>query len=115
MLPDVNDMMWREAKNVAINVEANRVCAQIRISAFIRKILHQTKYLRVKQASIVISKHVRRFLARVLVAELLEAVKEDETYQMQSKSPTVVQASWRRCFWRKRFVCYQERRIEEER
>lgn len=115
MIPDVNSMMWREAKIMAINVEAKRVCAQMRIAALVRKDIQIAKYLTAKRAAIVIAKNIRQFLAHVLVARILKAIRDDEDYRLQSKCAAIVQTSWRRFFWRSRFLCHQKRRIEDER
>ncbi|KAL7539963.1 hypothetical protein ACHAXR_009754 [Thalassiosira sp. AJA248-18] len=115
MLPDVNTMMWKEAKRMAIGVEAKRVCAQIRISALVRSNLQQEEYLKSKQAAIVVAKHVRQFLARIFVSRLLKAMRENEEYQRRWRCAKVVQTAWRRFFWRNRFILHQERRIEEKR
>jgi len=114
MLPDVNAMMWKEAKQIAINVEAKRVCAQIRLATLARKILKRTEYLVAKHAAIIVAKHVRQFLARIFVSKILQAMREDEEYQRRWRCAKVVQTAWRRFFWRNRFVLHQERRIEEK-
>eukprot|EP00984_Skeletonema_dohrnii_P030542 scaffold22095_cov153-Skeletonema_dohrnii-CCMP3373.AAC.3 len=115
MLPDVNAMMWRESKDMAIHEEARRVCAQIRIAAFVRKILQCVKFKDTKHSAITIAKHVRRFLSRLFVAKILNALKDDEEYQQRVKCATVLQQEWRRFFWRNRFLCHQERVRAERR
>lgn len=115
MLPDVNAMMWKESKRMAICVEAKRVCAQIRISALARKSLQMATYLKEKQAAITIASHVRQFLARIFVSKLLRAMRENQEYQRRWKCAKVVQTAWRRFFWRKRFILHQRRRVEEKR
>jgi len=115
MIPDVNAMMWKEAKLMAIKVEAKRVCAQIRISARLRRNLQRAEYLKEKAATIVIAKHARQFLAHIFVSKLLKAMRENEEYQRRSRSAIVVQTAWRQFFWRNRFLLHQERRIEEKR
>mmetsp|Transcript_33640 Transcript_33640/g.60566 ORF Transcript_33640/g.60566 Transcript_33640/m.60566 type:complete len:757 (-) Transcript_33640:458-2728(-) len=115
MLPDVNTLMWKEAKRMTISVEAKRVCAQIRISALVRKNLQQAEYLNAKHAAIIVAKHVRQFLARIFVSKILQAMREDEEYQRRWRCAKVVQTAWRRFFWRNRFILHQDRRIEEKR
>ncbi|KAL7551886.1 hypothetical protein ACHAWF_015097 [Thalassiosira exigua] len=113
MLPDVNAMMWKEAKRMAIAVEAKRVCAQIRISARVRKDLPQVAYAKAKDAAIIIATHIRQFLARRFVSKLLKAMREDQEYQRRWACARVVQTAWRRFFWRNRFILHQERRVAE--
>ena len=113
MLPDVNNMMWKEAKQMAVNVEVKRVCAQTRIAALVRKVLQRASYLKVKDAAITIATRIRQFLARIFVSKLLQAMRDDKEYQLRSKCAKVVQTAWRRFFWRNRFILHQERRAEE--
>jgi len=115
MLPDVNAMMWKDAKRMAINVEAKRVCAQRRISALTRRILQQAVYLKAKHAAITVAKHVRQFLARIFVSKMLQAMREDKEYQRRWRCAKIIQTAWRRFFWRNRFTLHQERRIERKR
>ena len=115
MLPDVNAMMWRESKAMAIREEARRVCAQIRIASFVRKVLQFVKFTVAKQSAIAISKHIRRFLSRQFVAKILKTLHEDKEYQHRVKYAIVVQKEWRRFFWRNRFLCHQERVRAERR
>ncbi|KAL3765611.1 hypothetical protein ACHAW5_008268 [Stephanodiscus triporus] len=115
MLPDVNSMMWKEAKRMAIHVEVRRVCAQTRISALARKNREQAKYTNKKEAAVTISKYVRQYLARVLVSKILHALRQDEEYKRRTKCATVVQTAWRRSYWRSRFIMHQERMIKARR
>ena len=115
MLPDVNAMMWRESKEMAIHEEAVRVCAQIRIAAFVRKILQFARYKDAKLSAITIAKNVRRFLSRRFVAKIFKALKDDEQYQQRVKCAIVVQQEWRRFFWRNLFLHHQERVRAERR
>ncbi|KAL9182239.1 hypothetical protein ACHAXT_012891 [Thalassiosira profunda] len=115
MLPDVNAMMWREAKRMAVSVEARRVCAQIRIAALVRRIFRRQDYLTAKRAAITLATHVRQFLARIFVAKLLRAVRADKAYQRRCQCSKTVQTAWRRFFWRSRFLLHLERRAEEKR
>ena len=115
MLPDVNTMMWIEAKQMAVNVEVKRVCAQTRIAALMRKIRLQAVYQKAKVAAITIATHVRQFLARLFVSKLLQVMRADKEYQLRCKCAKIVQTSWRRFFWRNRFILHQERRAEEVR
>ena len=113
MLDDVNTMMWKEAKQMAIKVEVKRVCAQTRIAALVRRIIHREAYLKVKDAAVTIATHVRQFLARMFVSNLLKIMRDDKEYQCRLKCAVVVQTTWRRFFWRNRFIIHQERRAEE--
>ncbi len=115
MLPDVNAMMWRESKKMAIHEEALRVCAQIRIATYVRKVLQYAKYKDAKRSAITIAKFARRFLSRLFVAKILKALKDDEEYQQRVKCAIVLQQEWRRFFWRNRFLCHQERVRAERR
>ncbi len=114
MLPDVNNMIWVEAKRMAMNVEAIRVCAQSRISALVRMQYRKEEYSKQKAAAVVIEKHIRSFLARTFASGLLRNKREKEERKRRSKCAIVVQTIWRRFFWRNRFILYQER-IERER
>lgn len=115
MLPDVNAMMWRESKEMAIHEETRRVCAQVRIAAFARKVILCVKFKDAKQSAITIAKHVRRFLSRQFVAKILKALKDDEEYQQRVICAIVIQQEWRRFFWRNRFLSHQERVRAERR
>lgn len=115
MLPDVNAMMWRESKEMAIHEEARRVCAQSRLAAFTRKILQYVKFKDARKSAITIAKHVRRFLSRLFVAKILKAVKDDEEYQQRVKYAILLQQEWRRFYWRNRFLCHLERIRDERR
>ena len=115
MLPDVNAIMWKEAKRMAMEVEVRRVCAQTRMSAFVRKNLEQAKYAKRKEAAVTIAKYVRQYLARIFVSKILHALRQDEEYKRRKKCATVVQTAWRRFYWRSRFIMHEERRINERR
>ena len=115
MLPDVNRMMWRESKEMAIHEEAKRVCAQIRIAAFVRKVIQNVKFKEAKLSATTISKHVRRFLSRLFVAKILKALREDEEHQLRVKCAIILQQEWRRYFWRSRFLHHQEQLRAERR
>eukprot|EP00804_Cyclotella_cryptica_P027721 CCRYP_020474-RA/>CCRYP_020474-RA protein AED:0.02 eAED:0.02 QI:1580/1/1/1/0.5/0.33/3/12/1458 len=115
MLPDVNTMMWAEAKAMAIQTEAKRVCAQIRIASSIRKQQQRSRYLMRKRAALIIEKNGRRLVARSFVANLAKARNDDERYKLQTQCSVRIQTYWRRYFWRWRFLEHQERRIQEER
>lgn len=115
MLPDVNAMMWKEAKRMAMEVEVRRVCAQTRMSAFVRKNLEQAKYAKKKEAAVTIAKYVRQYLARMFVLKTLHALRQDEEYKRRKKCATVVQTAWRCFYWRSRFIMHQQRRINERR
>ncbi|KAL7464361.1 hypothetical protein ACHAXS_004691, partial [Conticribra weissflogii] len=114
-LTDVNTMMWKEAKAMAIELEKLRVCAEIRIAAFFRKTYQESKYKEMKSAALSIQKHARQFFARRLVASILKRLREDEQFQLRTKRATTLQASWRRYFWRNRFLNHQRKKIESER
>jgi len=96
MLPDVNAMMWKEAKRMAMEVEVRRVCAQTRMSAFVRKNLEQAKYAKKKEAAVTIAKYVRQYLARMFVLKILHALRQDEEYKRRKKCATIVRTAWRR-------------------
>lgn len=115
MLPDVNNMIWMEAKRMALDVEARRVCAQSRISALVRTHFRKAEYSKQKAAAVAIEKHGRRFLASVFVSKLLNTMRESETHKHRVKCATVAQTAWRRFFWRNRFILYQERLAKEQR
>lgn len=115
MLPDVNARMWKEAKRIAMNVEVRRVCAQTRLSALVRKNLQQAKYSKEKFAAVVIVKYVRRFLSHMFVSKIVHALRQEEEYRCRTKCATVLQAAWRRVFWRSRFLLHQERWIADQR
>ena len=59
MLPDVNGMMWKEAKRMAFDVEVKRVCIKTRIAARVRRNIQRALYLKAKHSATFISKHVR--------------------------------------------------------
>lgn len=113
MLPDVNNMIWAEAKRMAMDVEARRVCAQTRISSLVRMHFRKAEYLKQKAAAVEIEKHVRSILARAFVSNLLRTMREIEEREHQFKCATVVQSMWRRFFWRNQFTMYQERLARE--
>jgi len=115
MLPDVNTTIWKVAKRIAMNVEVRRVCAQTRLAALVRKNLQQAKYSKEKVAAVVIARYVRRFLARNFVSKIVNALRQDEEYKRRTNCGTVLQAAWRRYFWRSHFLLHQERRIADQR
>ena len=115
MLPDVNRIMWNEAKGMAINLESKRVCAQIRISNLIRMQQHSARYATAKRAAIIIQKYARRLFAQLHFAYLIKTRNADETFKLQTQCSIRLQTSWRRYFWRNRFVNHQECKIAEER
>jgi len=114
-LTDVNAMMWKEAKAMALRHESVRVCAETRIAAFVRKEIQESKYKEMKSAALIIQKQMRQVFARRFVASLLKKMKEDEMFQLRIKCATSLQTSWRRFFWRNRFLNHQKRKIECER
>lgn len=115
MLPDVNRMMWKEAKAMAIDLETKRVCAQIRIATLVRKQQQNARYVIARNAVVVMEKYVRKFLARILFASLIKVRNDDLGFKLQTKCSIQIQKSWRRYFWRNRFIDIQEQRIAEER
>lgn len=115
MLPDVNGMMWKEAKAMALSLETKHVCAQIRIGTLVRKQQQRARYTIAKNAVIVIQKYIRRMFGRILFACLIKARNDDKTFKLQTLCSIRIQTSWRRYFWRIRFITHQEQRISEER
>jgi tetratricopeptide (TPR) repeat protein len=115
MVADVNGMMWKEAKTMAINTEAKRVCAQIRIASLVRKLQQSSRYRVAKVAVLIIETRVRQFLSRILVASLLRARNDDDIYKFHTRCSLLIQKSWRRYFWRNRFVQHQEQRVADQR
>ena len=115
MLPDVNSMMWKEAKAMAISLETKRVCAQIRIAAVVRKQQQNERYVTTRNAVVIMEKYVRKFLARILFTGLVKARNDDIGFKLQTQCSIQIQKSWRRYFWRNRFLDIQKQRIAEER
>ena len=115
MLPDVNNMIWTEAKRMAMDVEARRVCAQSKISALVRMHYQKMEYSKQRVAAVRIEKHVRCFLASAFVSKLLRTMRESEANKHRFKCATVVQTAWRRSSCRMRFILHQDRLASERR
>ena len=115
MLPDVNNMIWTEAKRMAMDVEARRVCAQSKISALVRMHYQKMKFSKQKVAAVRIEKHVRCFLASAFVSNLLRTMRESEANKHRFKCANVIQTAWRRSSCRMRFILHQDRLASERR
>eukprot|EP00956_Cyclotella_meneghiniana_P014840 scaffold22383_cov37-Cyclotella_meneghiniana.AAC.3 len=85
MLPDVNSMMWKEAKDMAISLETKCVCAQIKILAIIRKQQQNERYVTTRNAVVIMEKYVRKILAPILFTGLAKANNDDIGFKLQTQ------------------------------
>ena len=89
-------MAWSDAKEMAIITEGRRLCAQIRIASFYRKVFFRVNYIAKKRATSLISKYGRRKIAMVRLDRRLKALHRDHIFRVRFLAALVCQNTWRR-------------------
>lgn len=85
----------------AMRVEMIRTCAQIRISAFWRKMYHSAIHQRQRAAQVCISKYSRMVLARKKAYTVLHSIKIEKMNRIRMNSAVLIQKVWRGNHWRR--------------
>ena len=114
MLPTVNQMIWNDAKLMAILMEAKLQCAQIRIAAFTRKISNKLAFSNLRNAVNCISKTIKGQIAKRNMSRFLYAAENDRKFRRRYFYAMTCQKAWRRYHWRNLFLKQKETRAASE-
>lgn len=117
LLENINSIVWSEAKRIAVVVEGVRLCAQIRIASFYRRVRNQVHFFKTKNAQICISKYSRRMIAIRRKDAMLQAIRDRDLFELQRICAIAIQKTWRRYFQEISLRKYYEsiRKLEIER
>jgi len=114
ILPQVNDVIWSRATEMALTAEMFRTCAQTRISAFYRIVWRRRSYILMRHAVLLINKNTRRWLAVRRSRWVLGLVEYDWIYRIRHISALICQKIWRGYSCILDFAKVKQKRREEE-
>ena len=110
MYPGWYDIIWREAKLMAMKKEAIIYCAATRIAAIVRGLRWYRRYREFIRTHTILQANVRRKLSNVKVFRMIRLLQEDWCYRVRYHKAMIVQS------WIRRFVkqCWFERMQEQK-
>jgi len=108
LLPQVNNMIWTKAKEMAVAVEMYRSCAQIRISSLFRKLCLRRSYLKNRDAVTCIARNIRCKIAWMQRKSTIQQARNDRTFRIQFQYVITIQKYWRLFYCRKCFYQYKQ-------
>lgn len=110
MYPGFYEVVWREAKIMAMKKEAKLYCAATRIAAVVRGVRWYKRYREFIRTHTILQANIRRRLSNVKVFAMIRRLQEDWCFRVRYHKAMLIQS------WIRRFIkqCWFERVQEQK-
>jgi hypothetical protein len=114
MLPPVNRLAWKEAKRLAIVMEATRICAAVRMESFHRRNVSRLYFNRKRIACVRTQTQIRRIISKSNLNRLNSMIEDTRIFRIRHRSAVFAQKTFRMHFSRKAFLRHKKEVKDEE-